>query len=158
MAELRPGLGVDLHPADPGRVLFLGGVRFDGEPGLRGHSDGDVVCHALADALLGAAALGDLGTHFRDTDPSVEGIAGLDLLGRVVAQVDAAGFGASSCDVVVIAEQPTIAPRAAEMRDNLARVLEIRPHAVSIKATRPEGLTLAGQGAACLAVAVLLPR
>ena len=94
----RVGLGFDVHPTQPGRALWLAGVRFEGEDGLSGHSDGDVVCHAIADALLGSAALGDLGQHFPETDPDVEGIGGADVLRRVAALVRSAGFAPASTD------------------------------------------------------------
>src|SRR5439155_25354905 len=100
MNDVRVGLGIDLHPRseDSARPLYLAGVRFDDEPGLAGHSDGDAVCHAVADALLGAAGLGDVGQHFPDTDPAVEGIAGLDLLARAVALLTDHGFVPLRCD------------------------------------------------------------
>ena len=110
MDEPRVGLGFDVHAFAPERPLRLGGVIFEGEDGLAGHSDGDVVCHALADALFGAAGLGDVGEHFPDTDAAFAGIAGLDLLGRAVAEVRAAGFAPSSADLTVVAERPAIAP------------------------------------------------
>jgi 2-C-methyl-D-erythritol 2,4-cyclodiphosphate synthase len=157
VADLRLGLGFDTHPRDEGRPLFLGGVRFDGEAGLAGHSDADVVCHALADALLGAAGLGDLGTHFPEGDPELQRIAGLDLLARAVEIVRGAGLAPASCDVVVIAERPTVAPRREEIQAALSRVLRIPVERVSIKGTRPEGLGLTGDGAGCLALAVLGP-
>ncbi len=136
--------------------MWLGGLRFDDVDGLAGHSDGDAVCHALADALLGAAALGDVGAHFPDTDPAVAGIKGAELLGRSVALVRETGLEVASCDVTVICERPAVAPRRDEMRATLAAVLGIDPGAISVKATRPEGLGLAGDGAGCLAVAVLV--
>ncbi len=150
----RVGLGIDLHPrgTELERPLFLGGVRFDGEPGLAGHSDGDAVCHAVADALLGAAGLGDLGQHFPDTDPAFAGIAGLDLLSRVVALIRDRGFAARQCDLTVVAQRPAIGPHREEIRRNLASVLDIEPAEVSVKATRPEGLGLTGDGAGCLAL------
>jgi 2-C-methyl-D-erythritol 2,4-cyclodiphosphate synthase len=154
-AELRFGLGFDCHPKDADRPLFLGGVRFEGEAGLAGHSDADVVCHALADALLGAAGLGDLGTHFPEGEPESEAIAGLDLLGRTVGMLRGAGLAPVSCDLVVIADRPVVAPRREEIRAGLGRVLGIEPERVSVKATRPEGLGLTGDGAGCLALAVL---
>jgi 2-C-methyl-D-erythritol 2,4-cyclodiphosphate synthase len=157
VADLRIGLGFDCHPKDQGRPLFLGGVRFEGEAGLAGHSDADVVCHALADALLGAAGLGDLGAHFRDGDPELEGIGGLDLLNRTVQIVRRAGLAPVSCDLVVIAERPAVAPRREEIRAGLGRVLGIPQERVSVKGTRPEGLGLTGDGAGCLALAVLGP-
>ncbi len=159
MAELRFGLGFDSHPRDPARPLSLGGVAFDGEPGLAGHSDADVVCHALADALLGAAGLGDIGQHFPDTDPAYRGLAGLDLLARTVATVREAGLEPQSCDLTVIAERPALGPRRDEIRRSLSDALGIDDVArVSVKAHRPEGLGLTGDGAACLALAVLAGR
>jgi len=151
----RVGLGFDVHPREEGRPMWLGGLRFEGVDGLAGHSDGDAVCHALADAMLGAASLGDVGQHFSDTDPTVAGIAGSELLGRSAALVHDAGFEVASCDVTVICELPSVAPRREEMRAALAAALGIDPGAMSVKATRPEGLGLAGDGAGCLAVAVL---
>ena len=150
----RVGIGFDVHPRQEGRPLLLGGVTFDHEPGLAGHSDADVVCHAVGEALLGAAALGDLGQHFPDDDPAFEGLGGLDLLGRCVEMARAAGFRASSVDLSVIAERPAVAPRREEIRTNLARALGLEPAAVSVKAPRPEGLGLSGDGAGCMAVVV----
>jgi 2-C-methyl-D-erythritol 2,4-cyclodiphosphate synthase len=155
MTEFRSGLGFDVHRATEGRALFLGGVRFPGEPGLLGHSDGDVVCHALADALLGAAALGDVGGHFLEGDPSVAGIAGMDLLARTVALVRDRDLSPTSADVTVIAQRPAIAPAREEMRRNVAATLGIGVDRVSVKATRPEGLGLTGDGVGCIALAVL---
>jgi 2-C-methyl-D-erythritol 2,4-cyclodiphosphate synthase len=151
----RVGLGFDVHPLDPSRTLFLGGVRFEGEPGLAGHSDGDAVCHAIADALLGAAALGDVGEHFPDTDPGVAGIGGTELLTRVVEQLRAIGLAPLSCDVTVICERPAIAPRREELRASLGRTLGVAADRVSVKATRPEGLGLAGEGIGALALAMV---
>ncbi|HZD17712.1 MAG TPA: 2-C-methyl-D-erythritol 2,4-cyclodiphosphate synthase [Actinomycetota bacterium] len=155
MTEPRVGLGFDCHPTAPDRPLELGGVRFDGTPGLAGHSDGDVVCHALADGLLGAAGLGDVGEHFPDTDPAVAGIAGLDLLGRTVSVLGARRLVPASVDVTVIAERPAIAPRRDEMRRALAGALDLPVERVSVKATRPEGLGLSGEGIGCLALVVV---
>lgn len=155
MSEFLVGLGFDVHPRAPGRPLRLGGVLLKGEDGLAGHSDGDAVCHAIADALLGAAALGDVGEHFPDTDPGVAGIGGLDLLARVVEMVRDSGTGPDSVDVTVIAERPSILPRRGEMRDRLAATLGLPARRVSVKATRPEGLGLSGDGIGCLALAVL---
>jgi 2-C-methyl-D-erythritol 2,4-cyclodiphosphate synthase len=154
---VRVGLGVDLHGRDAGRPLFLGGVAFEGEEGLAGHSDGDVVCHALADALLGAGGLGDLGEHFPDTDPAWEGAEGLALLGRVVRQLADRGLTPSSCDLTILAERPHLAPHRDRVRSNLAGALGIEIGRVSVKATRPEGLGLSGDGAGCLAVAIVEP-
>jgi len=156
---MRFGLGFDSHPRDEARSLSLGGVAFEGETGLAGHSDGDVLCHALADALLGAAGLDDIGHHFPDTDPAMEGIGGLDLLGRVVALIRSEGLVPYSCDLTLVAERPALAPRRDEVRRRLAGALAIEDLArVSVKAHRPEGLGLTGDGAACLALAVLAPR
>ena len=155
MPTPRVGMGFDVHPRDGRRELWLGGIRFDGEAGLAGHSDGDAVCHALADALLGAAGLGDIGEHFPEGDQAFAGIAGLELLGRTVELVAGAGLRPASCDVTVICERPAVAPRREEMRAALARVLDLEVAAVSVKATRPEGLGLSGDGAGCLALAVL---
>jgi 2-C-methyl-D-erythritol 2,4-cyclodiphosphate synthase len=153
----RFGLGFDAHPRDPARPLVLAGVTFPDEPGLAGHSDGDVVCHAVADAMLGAAALGDIGDHFPDTDPSTAGIAGPDLLRRSVTLVGEAGMRPDACDVVILAERPAVAPRRDAMRAALAGALDLAPGRVSVKATRPEGLGLTGDGVGCLALAVLRP-
>ena len=152
MAETpRVGIGFDVHRWAEERPLMLGGIRFEGVDGLSGHSDGDAVCHALADALLGAAALGDVGEHFPESDPALEGIAGLDLLARTLALIADAGFEA------VIGERPPIAPRRSEMRSTLALALGLPVGAVSVKATRPEGLGLQGDGIGCMAIALLEP-
>jgi 2-C-methyl-D-erythritol 4-phosphate cytidylyltransferase/2-C-methyl-D-erythritol 2,4-cyclodiphosphate synthase len=151
----RVGLGFDVHPRARGRELWLGGVRFDDEDGLKGHSDGDAVCHALADALLGAAGLGDVGDHFPDTDPELAGLGGSELLARTVALVRDAGRSTSSCDMTIVCERPVIAPHRDEMRERLANLLGVEVERVSVKATRPEGLGLSGDGVGCLAVAVL---
>ena len=158
MSAPRVGLGFDVHPLARERPLLLGGVRFDGEAGLAGHSDGDVVCHALGEAILGGAALGDLGEHFPDEDAATEGIAGSDLLARCVALAAERGWRLDSCDLTVIAERPMLAPRREEMRTSLVALLGIEKDGVSVKATRPEGLGLTGDGAACIAIAVLSTR
>ena len=155
MGEHRVGLGFDVHPRSGARNLRLGGVLFEGEEGLAGHSDGDVVCHAVADALLGAAALGDLGEHFPETDPAWSGIGGLDLLARSVAIVLGAGMRPLGCDVTVICERPSIAPRRDEIREGLASALGVERDRVSVKATRPEGLGLSGDGIGAMAIASL---
>lgn len=155
MGEVRVGIGFDVHARSAARPLMLGGVMFDGEDGLAGHSDGDAVCHALADALLGAAALGDVGDHFPETDPSIAGMAGLELLQKVVEKVRVAGLVATSADVTVIAEWPAISPVREEIRRHLSVTLGIPVDRLSVKATRPEGLGLTGEGIGCLAIAVL---
>jgi len=135
--------------------MWLGGIRFPDVDGLAGHSDGDAVCHALADALLGAAALGDVGAHFPDTDPAIAGIGGVELLRQTMELVRRAGHDLMSCDVTVICEHPAVAPRRDEIRAVLADALGLGQACVSVKATRPEGLGLVGDGAGCLALAVL---
>ena len=155
MPDLRFGVGFDSHDRAVDRPLYLGGVHFEDEPGLAGHSDADVLCHALADALLGAAGQGDIGQHFPDTDPKFEGMSGSELLADTVDLVREAGFRPYSCDVVVIAEGPAIATRRDEIRASLATMLGIDEDRVSVKGKRPEGLNLAGGAAACLALAVL---
>jgi len=152
----RSGIGFDVHRLDPGRELWLGCLRFDGEAGLAGHSDGDAVAHAVADALLGAAALGDVGQHFPDTDPGTAGISGAEVLRRTAALVQADGREPSSLDVTVIGERPAIAPRRDEMRAAIAGALGLETGRVSVKATRPEGLGLVGDGIGCLAIAVVV--
>ena len=154
MTEPLMGLGLDVHAFAAGRPLLLGGIGFEGE-GLAGHSDGDVVCHALADAMLGAVALGDVGEHFPDADSAFAGIGGLDLLGRVVAMVRGAGAHPVSADLTIVADRPSIAPVRDEMRHALSAALGVASERVSVKATRPEGLGLTGDGVGCLALVVL---
>ena len=149
------GLGFDVHAFAPGSPLMLGGVLVQGEDGLAGHSDGDVASHALADAMLGAAALGDLGEHFPDTDPAFAGIGGLDLVGRAATIVREAGCAPVSADLTMIADRPAIAPLREPIRRALAETLGLSTERVSVKATRPEGLGLTGEGIGCIAIAVL---
>ncbi|HMD45510.1 MAG TPA: 2-C-methyl-D-erythritol 2,4-cyclodiphosphate synthase [Acidimicrobiales bacterium] len=155
---MRIGQGFDVHAFsdDPGRPLVLGGVVIDGAPGLAGHSDADALAHALADAVLGAAGLGDLGTQFPDDDPAFDGADSLILLGRVVGQATACGLRALNADCTVVAEAPKLAPFTGEMARRLSAVLGAP---VSVKATRAEGLGAIGrgQGVACLAVVLLGP-
>ena len=155
MADAAVGLGFDVHAFGSGRELWLGGLLFEGEDGLSGHSDGDVVCHAVADALLGATAMGDVGEHFPETAPETAGIAGSDLLARTVRILSDAGRALVSMDVTVVCDRPRIAPRRSEMRERLAAIVGIPVDRVSVKATRPEGLGLVGDGIGCLALAVV---
>ena len=155
MGEFRIGQGFDVHAWAPGRTLWLAGVLFEGEAGLQGHSDGDAVCHAVADALLGAAVMGDIGAHFPESDPVVADITGADLLARTAALLGAAGFAPVSVDLTVICERPAIAPRRDEMRTALAAALGLSAERVSVKATRPEGLGLSGEGVGCMALATI---
>jgi len=149
------GLGFDVHAFAPGRPMMLGGILVDGQDGLAGHSDGDVVCHALADAMLGAAALGDLGEHFPDTDPAFAGIGGLELLGLAAALVRDSARQPVSADLTVIADRPAIGPIRDRMRRGLGEALGIASDRVSVKATRPEGLGLTDEGVGCIAIVVL---
>lgn len=151
----RVGIGFDVHPRDASRPLWLAGVRFEDEPGLAGHSDGDAVSHAIADAMLGAAGLDDIGQHFPETDPAFEGVGGTTLLHRTAVLVGEAGLSFRSCDVTVICDRPAIWPRREEMRTSLAAALGAPARSVSVKASRPEGLGLRGDGVGCIAVAVL---
>lgn len=160
MNEQRIGLGVDVHPfmeanSTPGdRNLVLGGVIFPGEPALLGHSDADAIAHAVSDAMLGAAGLGDLGQHFPDTDPRWQGADSLELLGACARLVTEAGWVLVNADCTVIAERPRIAPVREEM---IARLTKAAGGPVHVKATRPEGLGALGrvEGVACLAVVLL---
>lgn len=149
------GLGFDVHARDAARPLWLGAVLFETEPGLAGHSDGDVVCHAIADAMLGAVALGDVGEHFPETDPANEGISGTAILERSVELIAGRGLSPVSFDLTVLCERPAIAPRRDEMRARLAEIAGVPVGRVSVKGTRPEGLGLTGDGIGCLAVALL---
>jgi 2-C-methyl-D-erythritol 2,4-cyclodiphosphate synthase len=155
---VRVGQGFDVHPFsdDRSRPLVLGGVTLPGR-GLAGHSDADVVCHAAADALLGAAALGDLGRHFPDDDPRWAGADSLRLLEAVAALVGAEGWTVGNVDVTVVTEAPRLAPHRQAMEENLSAAVGAP---VSIKATRPEGLGAVGrgEGIACLAVALVERR
>jgi 2-C-methyl-D-erythritol 2,4-cyclodiphosphate synthase len=153
---IRVGLGFDVHAfsADPSRPLVLGGVHLPGERGLEGHSDADVVAHAVADALLGACGLGDLGQHFPDTDPAWAGADSVAILGGVVALAAGAGWRTGNVDCTVLLEAPRLAPHRAEMARRLGAVVGAD---VSVKATRAEGLGALGRGVgvACWAVALV---
>jgi 2-C-methyl-D-erythritol 2,4-cyclodiphosphate synthase len=154
---MRIGFGLDRHRLVPGRPCILGGVRFTECPvGPLGHSDGDAVCHAVADAILGAAALGDIGQHFPDTDPRYEGADSLDLLRQAAVRVKDAGWRVANLDLTVMTEQPRIAPQTAAMAANLAGALGIGTDQISVKATRGEGLGPEGRGEAVTVHAVVL--
>ena len=141
-----------------GRPLILGGVTVPFERGLMGHSDADVVCHALTDAILGAAAAGDIGQHFSDTDPRWRGASSLDLLRRAIEVIDRRGFSVVNVDVVVIAERPKLSPILDEMRRNIASVLAVGVEVVSIKGKTNEGVGEIGRGEAMAAHAVAALR
>jgi 2-C-methyl-D-erythritol 2,4-cyclodiphosphate synthase len=153
---VRVGQGFDVHPFTdaPGRRLVLGGVAFPGERGLAGHSDSDVIAHAVIDALLGAAGLGDIGQHFPDTDPAWAGADSLDLVRRTVADVRAAGWEPGNVDCTVVAEAPKLAPRREEMEAGLSEAVGAP---VTVKGKRAEGLGALGrsEGIACFAVALV---
>jgi 2-C-methyl-D-erythritol 2,4-cyclodiphosphate synthase len=152
----RVGIGFDVHPfvSDQSRFLVLGGQAFEGERGLAGHSDADVVAHAIADALLGAAGLGDIGEHFPDSDPQWQGASSISMLADVVRMVRAGGWSVGNVDCSVVLEAPKLAPQRAAMQDRLSAVVGA---AVTVKAKRAEGLGAIGrgEGIACWATALL---
>ncbi len=154
---IRVGQGFDVHPFAAGRPLILGGVEVRAERGLAGHSDADVLTHAVADALLGALALGDLGQHFPDSDPRYRGISSLTLLSEVVSRVREHGGRIVNVDATVVAESPRLAEWLDAMRKRLADTLDLPPDRVSVKAKRAEGLGALGrrEGIAALAVALV---
>ncbi len=157
MSELRVGLGVDAHAFAEGVPLVLGGVAIDAPRGLAGHSDGDVIAHALIDALLGAAGLGDIGSLFPPGEPEWAGASSLDLLRRAAAQVREAGWELVNADCVLIGEEPRIAPLREQMRERLAGALDLGAERVNVRATTTDklGFTGRGQGLAAQAVALL---
>ncbi len=152
----RVGIGYDVHRRAEGRALVLGGERFDVSWGLEGHSDADVLLHAIGDALLGALALGDLGTHFPPGDPRWKDASSLDLLRRIRALLTERSGRIVNVDAAVVAEAPLLAPRRDAMRGNIARALELEISAVSVKATTNEGLGAVGRGEGIAAWAVAL--
>ena len=151
---MRIGHGYDVHKLVEGRNLILGGVKIPYEKGLLGHSDADVLLHAVSDALLGAAGLGDIGVHFPDTDPKYKGADSLLLLQTVGQKVKAQGYRISNIDVTMIAQRPKLKDYIPQMVQNIARVLELEPSRVNVKATTEEklGFTGTGEGMACHAV------
>ena len=153
---MRVGIGYDYHRLEAGRKLILGGVEIPFSKGLAGHSDGDVLTHAICDAILGAAGLGDLGQHFPDTDPKWKDARSLDLLARVVKMIGEKGLRVAQVDSIVIAEAPKLAPHFARMRETLARALGVEPAEVNVKAKTTEGLEAVGRGEAMAAQAVAL--
>ena len=154
---MRIGHGYDVHRLVEGRNLILGGVKIDYEKGLLGHSDADVLLHAVSDALLGAAGLGDIGRHFPDTDPKYKGADSLVLLKTVGEKVAAAGYRVSNIDVTMIAQRPKLKDHIPQMERNIASALGIDPPRVNVKATTEEklGFTGTGEGMSCHAVCLL---
>ncbi len=156
MTGPRAGIGYDIHRLAADRRLVLGGVAIEHPTGLAGHSDGDVLLHALMDALLGAANLGDLGRHFPSDDPAYAGASSLGLLKRVGALIREAGFAVASLDATIIAQAPRLAPHVGAMRDAIAGALGIESGRVSVKATTNDGLGVVGSGEAIAALAIAL--
>ena len=155
MTQVRTGIGYDAHPFAPDRRLVLGGVEVPHELGLQGHSDADVLTHAVIDALLGAAALGDIGLHFPDDDPAYAGADSLELLRRAVALVAGEGFDVANVDATVVLERPRLAEHRDAMRANLAAALGVDVARVNVKATRGEGMGFVGRGEGAAALAVV---
>ena len=153
---MRIGHGYDVHRLVTGRKLILGGVDIPHHLGLLGHSDADVVTHALMDALLGAAALGDIGQHFPDTDPAYRDISSLDLLGRVMALLAAQGWRVENVDLTILAQRPKLKDYLPQMRQNYSRAMGLPVTAISVKATTEEGLGFTGNGEGIAAQAVCL--
>jgi 2-C-methyl-D-erythritol 2,4-cyclodiphosphate synthase len=156
LTEYRVGTGFDAHALEEGVPLVLGGVRIDHPRGLAGHSDGDVLAHALTDALLGAAGLEDIGALFPSGDPSFAGADSLELLAKAWERVRGYGWRLANADVVLIGEEPRLAPHRDEMRRRLAETLDVEPELVAVRATTTDGLGFAGRGEGLAAQAVAL--
>ena len=154
---MRIGHGYDVHKLVEGRDLILGGVKIDYEKGLLGHSDADVLLHAVSDALLGAAGLGDIGRHFPDTDPKYKGADSLMLLREVYRKISEKGFRVGNIDVTMIAQKPKLKDYISQMQENIAAAVNVSPERVNVKATTEEklGFTGTGEGMACHAVCLL---
>lgn len=153
---MRVGIGYDIHEFATGGVLVLGGVKIPGAWGLRGHSDADVLLHAIADAMLGAAGLGDLGDHFPDTDPQWKDVASAAIVAEVLTKVRARGLVPLNVDTTVIAERPQLAPHRAAIRARVAALLGLDEGLVSVKATTNEGLGAVGRAEGIASMAVVL--
>jgi len=158
VSGFRIGQGIDSHRLIPGRPLVVGGVSIPYERGLEGHSDGDVLLHAIADALLGALGAGDLGRHFPSSDESLRGIASVEILSRVMAMLRERGFQVVNVDATVTAQAPRLAPHQGEMEAVVAGVLEIPAEAVNLKVTSTDRLGAIGRGEGMAAMAVVLLR
>ena len=153
---MRVGMGYDVHKLVEGRVLSLGGVEIPYEKGLLGHSDADVLLHAIMDALLGAAALGDIGKHFPDTDPAYEGISSIELLKHVGALIKENGYTIGNIDATIICQKPKLAPYRDAMVKNVAQALQVSQNQICIKATTEEGLGFTGEGLGISSQAIAL--
>lgn len=153
---MRIGIGIDIHPLVEGRKLIIGGVEIPYDKGLDGHSDADVLLHAISDALLGAAALGDIGKHFPNTDPAFKDVDSQYLLKKVRQLLERQNYKPVNVDAMLLLEKPKIAPFIPQMRKNIARCLQIELDAVSIKATTSEGLGFVGKGEGATAHAVCI--
>jgi 2-C-methyl-D-erythritol 2,4-cyclodiphosphate synthase len=154
--KFRIGQGVDIHRLVAGRKLILGGVEIPWEKGLLGHSDADVVCHALSNALLGAIGEGDIGRHFPDSDQRYKGASSIELLRVVIGLVKERGYRVGNADLTILAEKPRLGPYREEMRKNLAAILEVDPADVNIKATTGEKMGFVGREEGMMAEAVVL--
>ena len=152
----RVGIGYDVHALVPGYDLIIGGVKIPHDKGLKGHSDADVLVHAICDALLGALSLGDIGQHFPDTDPRFKGISSLKLLSYVSGLIRKSGYTVVNVDSVVVAQRPKLSPFIKQMKENIAAVLGILPSQVSVKATTTEKLGFEGREEGISAQAVVL--
>jgi 2-C-methyl-D-erythritol 2,4-cyclodiphosphate synthase len=155
---VRVGIGYDVHPLVPGRRLVLGGVEIPFDKGLDGHSDGDAAVHAIIDALLGAAGLGDIGTHFPSSEPEYKDISSLVLLHRVVQKLKGRGLEVGNVDATIVAERPRLSPFVARMRESISRTLEVGVDQVSVKTTTSKGLGFVGRGQAIAVHAVALVK
>ena len=153
---MRVGIGYDIHRLVRGRPLILGGVSIAYEKGLLGHSDADVLAHAICDALLGAAGLGDIGMHFPDSDPQYKNISSLKLLSQTCRMLTEKGFRIVNLDSVLLAETPKLGPHRQAMQNNLAKALNINPGTINIKATTTEGLGIIGKGEGIAAMCTAL--
>jgi 2-C-methyl-D-erythritol 2,4-cyclodiphosphate synthase len=155
MNAVRIGFGYDVHRLVTGRTLILGGVKIPYLYGLLGHSDADVITHALCDAILGAAALGDLGRHFPDSDPHYAGISSIKLLEEVIQKIISSGWRLGNADITLVSQAPKIAPFAAEMKKNISEACKVSVDQINIKATTTEGLGFTGNGEGMAAYAVV---
>jgi 2-C-methyl-D-erythritol 2,4-cyclodiphosphate synthase len=153
---VRVGIGHDTHRLSDGLPLILGGVRIEHSRGLVGHSDADVICHAVADALLGAAGMGDIGEHYPDTDPKWRGLDSTRLLSEVVSRIKEAGWQVGNCDVIVHAQEPKLGPHKPAIRANLARLLGVQEMDVNVKAKTGEHVGPVGRGEAIVCEAITL--